>query len=251
MVKVNDFFIAQNTVGYMAEEAYQELDLLTGAVAAVSQMMYQSLYVIDYYKKNFLYVSNNPLFLCGNTAEEVKNMGYQHYIRNVPEKEQEMLVEINRAGFDFFNKIPVNERRDYAIIYDFHLLKGLKKTLVNHQITPLLLTETGKVWLAVCFVSLSSHDRAGNIIMRKTGQPDFWEYSLDGHKWHKKSGVKLKEREREILTLSAQGYTVNEIAEKLCLSPDTIKVNKKKLFEKLEVDNIVEALFFTTNYRLF
>ena len=43
---------------------------------------------------------------------------------------------------------------------------------------------------------------------------------------------------------------MNEISDQLCLAVDTIKFYKRKLFEKLEVKNIAEALSFATNYKL-
>jgi len=60
----------------------------------------------------------------------------------------------------------------------------------------------------------------------------------------------LTEVERDILRLSSQGYTMNDIADKLCKSIDTIKTYKKRLFAKLEVKSITEALSYATNYKL-
>jgi len=106
MVKLSDFFIKANAVSNISDEEYQKIDVLIDTFDAVSRIAYQSLYIIDYYKQNFLYVSNNPLFLCGHTAQEVHEMGYSYYTNFVPEEEQIMLIEINKAGFDFFEKTP-------------------------------------------------------------------------------------------------------------------------------------------------
>ena len=40
------------------------------------------------------------------------------------------------------------------------------------------------------------------------------------------------------------------IAEKVCKSIDTVKFYRKQVFEKLEVENITEALSFAINYGL-
>ena len=47
-----------------------------------------------------------------------------------------------------------------------------------------------------------------------------------------------------------QGLTINEIAEKIFISPDTVKFHRRKLFEKMGVDNITEALSYATNNKL-
>jgi hypothetical protein len=168
MTTVKDFFIPSNSVADIPDGKYQKINILIRTFEAISRITYQSLYIIDYFRKNFLYVSANPLFLCGYTAAEVKEMGYMLYIKNVPEAELEMLTEINRAGFDFFDKIPVEERIHYTISYNFHLLNRKKKTLVNHKLTPVVLTETGKIWLAACIVSLSSHNAPGHIEIERS-----------------------------------------------------------------------------------
>ncbi|MDR1380163.1 MAG: helix-turn-helix transcriptional regulator [Tannerella sp.] len=250
MTKVKDFFLSINAVADIPDDEYQKTAVLISAFEAISRTTCQSLYVIDYFRKDFLYVSANPLFLCGHAAGEVREMGYMFYIKNVPEEEQAMLTEINRAGFDFFNKIPVDERIHYTISYNFHLLNGKKKTLINHKLTPVLMTGEGKIWLAACVVSLSSHDTPGHIEMRKAGQTAFWTYSRESRRWTENPGIVLNERERDILLLSAQGYTMDEIAGRLFLAVDTIKFQKRRLFEKLEVKNIVEALSFASNHKL-
>ena len=52
----------------------------------------------------------------------------------------------------------------------------------------------------------------------------------------------LTEREVEILDLLAQGYRNKQIAEKLFLSPHTIRTHIYNIYEKLQVNNRVEAI---------
>lgn len=52
----------------------------------------------------------------------------------------------------------------------------------------------------------------------------------------------LTEREREVLTLIAQGYTNATIAEKLVLSPKTVRNHVSNIFSKLQVAGRAEAI---------
>jgi DNA-binding NarL/FixJ family response regulator len=54
--------------------------------------------------------------------------------------------------------------------------------------------------------------------------------------------VPLTEREREVLTLMASGATNKEIAQRLYLSPHTIKEHTSSLYRKLKVRNRAEAV---------
>jgi DNA-binding CsgD family transcriptional regulator len=249
MVKKEDFFILSNEVN-IAEEEYLKLDILIDTLDAISRTAYQSLYIIDYYKRNFLYVSDNPLFLCGHTAKEVRSLGYAFYIEHVPMEEQIILTEMNRVGFNFYTKIPVHERIKYTISYNFHLLNEKKKTLIHHKLTPVRLADDGKIWLAACVVSLASRNQIGYIEMHKIDDANYSKYLIEDGYWRKEKRVTLNEKEKRILSLSIQGYTMNEIADQICLSLEAIKFYRQKLFGKLDVKNITEAIAFATNHKL-
>ena len=72
MSDINDFFSFRNRVGDISEEDQKQAVNYLESIDAFARTTYKSLYVIDYKEKGFDYVSENPLFLCGNTAEEVK-----------------------------------------------------------------------------------------------------------------------------------------------------------------------------------
>ena len=76
MAKVDDFFIEDNSVDLISEASYENINNIIDEIEAFSRLTYKSVYIIDYYKRNFLYVSKNPLFLCGLSPEEVKELGY-------------------------------------------------------------------------------------------------------------------------------------------------------------------------------
>ena len=96
MAQIDDFFMYENRVEGITDADYQRAQPYVEAAQAFAQTTYQSIYIIDYYRKNFLYVSDNPLFLCGHTADEVRQMGYGFYLSHVPENEVPMLTELNR-----------------------------------------------------------------------------------------------------------------------------------------------------------
>jgi hypothetical protein len=193
--------------------------------------------MIDYEGGKFGYVSNNPLFLCGYFSEEVLEMGCEFYFKNVPEYDFALLNLINNAGFYFYDKLPSNEEHKlYSISCDFHLKgKYNKPILINHKLTPLFLNEKGAVWKSLCIVSISHNQNAGNVSIHKIGSAVFWELDLAKEVWIAKEKNKLKDKELEVLRLYAQGLTINQIAEKMFVSSETIKYSRRKIFEIFEV----------------
>jgi DNA-binding CsgD family transcriptional regulator len=231
-------------------ELNQSLDYKE-AIYAFARTTYSSLYIIDYEKQAFEYVSDNPLFLCGHSAKEVEEMGYSFYFKYVAEEDLDLLVKINNLGFDFYDSIPTPERKLYTISYDFHLKSDYqRKILVNQKLTPMFLTESGKMWKALCVVSLSTERNAGNIKIEKKGHNQVFQYDLKVNRWRHIETIKLSDREKEILHLSIRGFTINEIADEIFVSPDTIKFHRKKLFDKMAVTNMSEAIFYAANNKL-
>ncbi|UWX66212.1 LuxR C-terminal-related transcriptional regulator [Empedobacter stercoris] len=251
MKKIDDFFFERNTVNELSNDELCQLDDYLETVKALARTIYTSIYVIDYEKKGFDYVSDNPLFLCGNTAEEVQKMGYGYYLKYVIKEDIDLLLKINTAGFAFYDKIPFEERKKYTISYDFHIKNQENKViLINQKLTPLFLTKDGKIWKAICVVSLSSEKNSGNIRIYKKGSNEKYEFDLSEEVWRVGQKVELSDREKEILQLSSRGFTINEIADNIFITADTVKFHRKNLFEKLEVSNISEAINCAINNKL-
>lgn len=249
-INIGDFFTLQNTIESISDSDYSKTGLIIEAAKAFERTTYQCVYIIDYFKQGFLYVSNNIARLCGGEAEKIKDFGYKFYIDYVPKEDLKMLVEINTKGFKLFNTLPLGERKKYTISYDFHIMRDKRKRLVNHKLTPLVLTKDGRIWLAICTISLAATNEPGNVIMKKVGASTFYQYSLYDHKWEERKEIVLTDNEREVLSLSTQGYTMNDIADNICKSVDTVKACKRSIFQKMDVKNIAEALTYAQNHQL-
>src|SRR5690606_19697903 len=112
----------------------------------------------------------------------------------------------------------------------------------NHKLTPLLLTSEGKLWKSLCVVSISNFKSAGNVFINKLGSDEIWELNIQTGLWAKSNKVSLSKKEIQILHLHAQGLTINEIAENIHIAPDTVKYYRRRIFDRLNVKNIIEAL---------
>lgn len=106
------------------------------------------------------------------------------------------------------------------------------------------------MWKAMCIVSISHHQQAGNIYIYKHGTDDLWQLNIVSKIWQKSEKPKLSKREIEILQLHAQGLTISQIAEKIFVAPDTVKYYRRRIFERLEVSNMVEALSRAVNSKV-
>lgn len=216
----------------------------------VSSVSYESIYVLDFFQQRFLFVSNNRLFLCGLSSEDVKRMGDAFFIQHIPMEDLSVLNETKNLFFRFLHDLPREEKPYFSASCNFHIMHKDSLRMVHHKISPLEFDPNGNVWLAVCSVSISNHDDPGDILIRKQGQSDYWKYDMVLDKWDKAPGAKLTEGEKDVLLLSARGLTVDEIAKRVNRAKDSIKSRRRAIFEKLGVKSISEALVFATNYKL-
>ena len=131
----NDFFLHSNVVNHISKEDYDKIELLVNAAKAFARSTYQCVYIIDYFHQDFIYASDNLAYLCGLEPEQLMDSGYQMYIDHVPDADLQMLLEVNKKGFDLFNELPVGDRLDYTISYDFHLTNGRHSRLIHHHLT--------------------------------------------------------------------------------------------------------------------
>jgi len=128
-------------------------------------------------------------------------------------------------------------------IIQFLINSNKSSFLVNRRFTPLVLTKDGRIWLALCVMSIPAYKEVGCLEMYCNQSSDyFYRYSIELRHWVQCVSEPLTEHERNILILSAQGLTMKVISKALFLGENTIKSYKKSLFKKLGVSNIVEAI---------
>ena len=252
MARVEDFFIMDNAVTGITDEDYRNIQDVVDSVDAFSRMTYKSVYIIDYFKKNFLYVSENPLFLCGLSASEVKKIGYKFYIDNVPQEDLERLLIINSSGFYFSKDIPAAEKRYYTLSYNFRVINTVSKKVqtINHQLTPLKMMPDGRIWLALCVASIPTKQGDDTILMFNNRSHEGWNLDLESGTWQSVPYISLTEQETQVLKYSAMGYTTQEIARLMFKSFDTVKGYRKSILEKFDTDSITEAINYAMIYRL-
>lgn len=236
----------------VSDSDYSALQGYIDTVRTVSMMTYQSVYVIDFYRGNFLYVSEDPLFLCGRTPDEVMRMGFSYYSHVCLENEIGMMAAINKASFSFFYSLPAEKRTYYSVIYNIHLRSrgDADPLLVEQRLMPLKLTERGDIWLALCLVSLAADSRPAVARMVCGNSPKAWAYDTSSGHWAEDITESLTENEKTVISLSKRGMTVSEIGRMMYKSAETVKGYRKSIFAKLRVSSITEAIACAESRRL-
>ena len=213
-------------------------------IQAMENVSSCSYFIIDYQKRTFAYIPDNSQFLCGYKKEEVMQQGLTHYSKIMKEKEAGQIQEANRIAFTFFQQIPLEKRKGFTLEYTFCMLnKNGTSSIVRHKQTPIVLTNTGDIWLSLCAIQPTATPNNEAIMLKNKKENE--EFTLN---WNTKSfavstPTKLSNKETEILQMLASGNTENQIAEQLFISSNTVKYHKKSIVKKLNVGTIKEAIY--------
>lgn len=241
---MSGLLVGNEPIAKVSDVEYSKVQSYFEMLDAVSRLTYQSIYVMDYCKMNFLYVSDNPIFLCGYSREEVMAKGFDFLLEQCKPEEVRALIEINRASLEFIHKVPVSERTRYSVSYNYHIRSSRmgKWRLVHHKRTPLALSDAGELWLILCSIDWAPDDSNLRATVTSEISSKVWYYDLNKMSWNESLQVTLTELEKAVLVLSNRGFTMNEIADAIFKSVDSVKGYRKSLFVKLGVSNITEAI---------
>lgn len=209
------------------------------------------IYIIDLESQKIEFISQNPILFSGFKTADIEKIGFNFFHKYVKADDLEILKKVNSKGLKFFECLIPEEKKRHTITYDFHIKNSNNvDVLINHKITPIELFDNGGISKVVCVASYSLNRTAGNIRVMSNTSETYWRYNLFTGKWSEEYKIKLKIREIEIIRLYLQGFKIDEIAEKLFVAPSTIKFHRSKLFEKIGVNNIVEAISYVVTNNL-
>lgn len=245
-------FILPNNNSKPEDNSSQELIYNSQIIARLSG---QSLYIMDCRHLKFLYVSDNPLFLCGYTPRNVARMSFLFYKKVVHPDDLDLIMNISIEALDIFSKYKVEECTNLVMSYDFRIINPFNKqtTMINHSFIPAYYTPEGFISEGICLVRPSTQIISGNAFIKENGLTPLYNYLARGGwtavKEHK--DIAITDREKQILRITIQGYNNNEIAELLSIDVNTVKTHKKNIFRKLNVNNIAEAIIYASNNNLF
>jgi DNA-binding CsgD family transcriptional regulator len=212
----------------------------------ISKITNGSVYVIDFYKWSFLFVSDHDLFLSGLSTNDVLNMGYNFFQKIIHSNDLQLFIDIHRAILQFLFQLDNNvEEVDY-FTFNLRLLNHGQTLMVYHKMAPIFINGCARVGLY--HLSSSVIPKSGNLRIYWNDKKKYSSYSFEKHLWHEKKIIVLTNREKEILKLAMQGNCNKEIASILYVSEKTIRNIETTLYLKINVHSMCEAIIYATNH---
>lgn len=231
-------------------------ELLCELFDAVTVHTHGCFYILDVSCSNIVYVSRKMAHILGMNGEERTGIDYNSFISHfdvLENGEVKRIVGEVLTGCQNLGLTP--QEKEYAITFNCHILErtkagGERRQLATCKMTLIPSDTDGRVKYVLCSIVLPAVQNAGDVIMYKTNSRTYFSYNPGVHKWEEYKRSRLNETERLILRLAAQGRTMSEIADELCMSISSVKAHWKEIYEKLHVRNITSALYLAACFGL-
>ncbi|MBI1645459.1 LuxR family transcriptional regulator [Capnocytophaga sp. 051621] len=177
--------------------------------------------------------------------------GHYYYVTEYIETSQELNIEnlvhpddlevvrrIDKKVWEFLDTLHEEEKLTYKYIYEMRVLDRGKYVRMIYQMRILAFKDDN--FLGMGIIDLAPEQSANTSVrfqIKNCLTDEVVPFTIETA-----TDVLLTPREREILALAKEGMFSKEISEKLNISIHTVNRHRQNILEKLQVDNIIEAI---------
>ena len=177
--------------------------------------------------------------------------GYYYYVTEYIEASKELNIEnlvhpddlevvrrIDKKVWEFLETLPEEEKLTYKYIYEMRVLDRGKYVRMIYQMRILAFKDDN--FLGMGIIDLAPEQSANTSVrfqIKNCLTDEIVPFAIESA-----TDVLLTPREREILALAKEGMFSKEISEKLNISIHTVNRHRQNILEKLQVDNMIEAI---------
>ena len=150
----------------------------------------------------------------------------------------EVVRRIDKKVWEFLDTLPEEEKLTYKYIYEMRVLDRGKYVRMIYQMRILAFKDDN--FLGMGIIDLAPEQSANTSVrfqIKNCLTDEVVPFTVETA-----TDVLLTPREREILALAKQGMFSKEISEKLNISIHTVNRHRQNILEKLQVDNMIEAI---------
>ena len=150
----------------------------------------------------------------------------------------EVVKRIDKKVWELLDTLPEEEKLTYKYIYELRVLERGKYVRMIYQMR--ILAFINDNFLAMGIIDLAPEQSANTSVrfqVKNCLTDEIVPFAIESA-----ADTLLTPREREVLTLAKEGMLSKEISEKLNISVHTVNRHRQNILEKLQVDNIIEAI---------
>lgn len=244
-----DLMFISNITQAVPDDEYVLFEHMYDILDATVRLTNACMFVIDFSKNELVYRSKNLIFVDEATMKDFQRDCPNPYWSLIVEDDFDILVKTRKAYYEVVDKFSHEDKLNHTVVTDYRIMLRNRPFTITQKFSPLAIREDGSLWLGLFLITHSPNKKCEHIAL--FGKNFRYVYDFNCRRFVTfMENMNLTKMEKAILSMSAKGLTTEQIAEELCRSVNTIKTHKKRLFKKLHVQSIAEALTFVSNYNL-
>ena len=240
--------LARIRVTGITEEDYKRIEPYVKMIDNISPMFCAEYYIFDYHR-----------MVCYHAAPGQGSSGfpYREHATDIAELCRDMPQELSGKMWlhtiewqDFVKGIPADELANCVFTCNFQFDTKYRRRTICYKSRVLQAAPDGRPWLEFGMQSEMPYKSPCIMTAYNTKTKSLWISEEDKGQWRKMPIPQLSDKEKEVLTLAAQGFMTKEIADILNRTESTIDSHRRALFKKLNVTNMMEAVGYGMTYHL-
>lgn len=249
-MKKEDLMFISNLTEHIPKEEYFNLSAYFESLDAMHRITNSSMFVIDFAKNELIYRTKNLLFIDDATQHDIQRESSNPYWSLIVEEDFDIMLETRKAYLTLVEKFTSEHKLQHTYIISYRICFRHQECVISQKFSPLKLRPNGKLWLGLFSITISPHKACKHISV--FGDKFKYTYDFKTKQFLPfKEDIELTLMEKSILLRASKGFTTEQIADDLCRSVNTIKTHKCRLFNKLHVTSMCEAIVFVQNYNLY
>lgn len=234
----------------ISKEEYVNIKPIFESLDATARLTNYSMFVIDFAKRDIIYRTDDLLFIDEASKRDIQRDCPNPYWSLILEEDLDIMLETREAYLLFISKLKPSQRLKHTFVIDYRIRLRRREYMITQKFTPLKLRPNGELWLGLFCITTSTHKTCEHIAI--FGENFRYTYDFKQKAFLPfNENMELTLMEKAILLRAAKGLTTEQIADDLCRSVNTIKTHKSRLFDKLHVSSMSEAMTFVQNYDLY
>lgn len=225
------------------------LEQMLNAVDASSRVNSLSSFVINFDTHELIYRADRLIYLDELSHKDFQRDCANPYWSIISEDTLEKLLAIKDKYVAINEALSREDYQKHICTIDYPISIRGHEFYITQRFTPLILRPDGITKIGLFTIANSSRHEMDSMIIAPTGQR--WKFDFEDNCYKEYDlGVTLSLVEKAILQRAQKGMTSEEIAQNLYISINTVKTHRMKIFKKLGVETIAEALTVVGNYQL-
>lgn len=225
-------------------EEYKEVEQLIALAEDFAQLSQKTVYIFDYYKREFIYVSDNFLDIMEMNSRSISTNESAFCPNTMSESDAMQLVEQSNEIFNFMKRLSLSDRKHFTYSFSMSFSHPNLQFKRYYQVNTKMIKfrPNGDMWITLYVVSVPTKNRRYQLTATNHFTNEKWLFTKG--EWQIYKLPALSNQEKQMRIYSAMGYTIDTISAKMNRSHDSIKTYRRSIFKKLEVDSISEAINF-------